>query len=77
MEQLNERYSEEQKHLNLELCNLQQSSDNGKDESVAYVGVVESQFQEDMSSHAKLNDQMEGILHQWYPHLPASNIEQF
>jgi len=77
VEQLNERYSEEQKHLNLELCNLQQSSDNGKDELVAYVGVVESQFQEDMSSHAKLNDQMEGILHQWYPHLPASNIEQF
>ncbi|KAG2552842.1 hypothetical protein PVAP13_9KG495300 [Panicum virgatum] len=64
VEQLNERYSEEQKHLNLELCNLQQSSDNGKDELVAYVGVVESQFQEDMSSHAKLNDQMEGILHQ-------------
>ncbi|PAN50296.1 hypothetical protein PAHAL_9G510800 [Panicum hallii] len=62
--QLNERYSEEQKHLNLEICNLQQISDNGKDESVAYVGVVESQFQEDMSSHAKLNDQMEGILQQ-------------
>ncbi|KAG2541673.1 hypothetical protein PVAP13_9NG694500 [Panicum virgatum] len=62
--QLNERYSEEQKHLNLEIRNLEQISDNGKDESVAYVGVVESQFQEDMSSHAKLNDQMEGILHQ-------------
>ncbi|RLN17324.1 hypothetical protein C2845_PM02G29910 [Panicum miliaceum] len=62
--QLNERYSEEQKHLNLEICNLQQISDNGKDESVAYVGVVESQFEEDMSSHAKLNDQMEGILQQ-------------
>lgn len=72
MGQLNEIYSEEQKHLNLEMSNLQQVSDNGKDESVAYVGEVESQFQEDMSSHARLNDQMEGILEQWYPsHLPA------
>ncbi|RLN42152.1 hypothetical protein C2845_PM01G11020 [Panicum miliaceum] len=62
--QLNERYSEEQKHLNLEICNLQQISDNGKDELVAYVGVVESQSEEYMSSHAKLNDQMEGILQQ-------------
>lgn len=72
MGQLNEIYSEEQKHLNLEMSNLQQVSDNGKDESVAYVGEVESQFQEDMSSHARLNDQMEGILEQWYPsHLLA------
>ncbi|OEL12845.1 Kinesin-like protein KIN-5B [Dichanthelium oligosanthes] len=62
--QLNERYSEEQKRLDLEMSNLQEVSDNGKNESVAYVGVVESQFQEDMSSHAKLNDQMEGILQQ-------------
>lgn len=72
MGQLNEIYSEEQKHLNLEMSNLQQVSDNGKDESVSYVAEVESQFQEDMSSHARLNDQMEGILEQWYPsHLLA------
>ncbi|XP_062210790.1 kinesin-like protein KIN-5B isoform X2 [Phragmites australis] len=62
--QLNERYSEEQKHLKLEMSNLQQVSDNGKKESVAYAGIVESQFQEDKSSHAKLNDQMEDILQQ-------------
>ncbi|WVZ56493.1 hypothetical protein U9M48_007012 [Paspalum notatum var. saurae] len=64
MGQLNERYCEEQKHLKLEMTNLQQVSDNGKNESLAYVGAVESQFQEDMSSHAQLNDQMEGILQQ-------------
>ncbi|KAF8683722.1 hypothetical protein HU200_044654 [Digitaria exilis] len=62
--QLNEIYSEEQKHMNLEMSNLQQVSDNGKDESVAYVGEVESRFQEDMSLHARLNGQMEGILEQ-------------
>ncbi|RCV45384.1 hypothetical protein SETIT_9G449500v2 [Setaria italica] len=62
--QLNDRYNEEQKHLNLEMSNLQQVSDNGKNETAAYVRVVENQFQEDMSSHAKLNDQMEGILQQ-------------
>lgn len=66
MGQLNERYSEEHKHLKLEMSNLQQVSDNGKNASVARVGVIESQFHEDMSSHAKLNDQMEGILQQWY-----------
>nr|CAB3501219.1 unnamed protein product [Digitaria exilis] len=62
--QLNEIYSEEQKHLNLEMSNLQQVSDNGKDESVAYVGEVESRFQEDMSLHDRLNGQMEDILEQ-------------
>jgi len=66
MGQLNDRYSEEQKHLKLEMSNLQQVSDNGKNASVVHVGVIESQFHEDMSSHAKLNDQMEGILQQWY-----------
>lgn len=65
MGQLNERYSEDQKNLKLEISNLQQVSDNGKNESVACVGVIESQFQEDMSSHTKLNDQMEGILKQY------------
>ncbi|EER95074.2 kinesin-like protein KIN-5B isoform X2 [Sorghum bicolor] len=64
MGQLNDRYSEEQKHLKLEMSNLQQVSDNGKNASVVHVGVIESQFHEDMSSHAKLNDQMEGILQQ-------------
>ncbi|CAL4913850.1 unnamed protein product [Urochloa decumbens] len=62
--QLNERYNEEQKHLNLEMSNLQQVSDNGKNENMAYIGAVETQFQEDMSSHAELNRQMEGILQQ-------------
>uniref|UniRef100_A0A0A9FUF8 GSVIVT01025610001 n=1 Tax=Arundo donax TaxID=35708 RepID=A0A0A9FUF8_ARUDO len=62
--QLNERYNKEQKHLKLEMSNLQQVSDNGKNESVTYTGMVESQFQEDKSSHAKLNDQMEDILQQ-------------
>ncbi|ONL96692.1 Kinesin-like protein KIN-5B [Zea mays] len=65
MGQLNERYSEDQKNLKLEISNLQQVSDNGKNESVACVGVIESQFQEDMSSHTKSNDQMEGILKQY------------
>ncbi|CAD6210663.1 unnamed protein product [Miscanthus lutarioriparius] len=62
--QLNERYSEEQKHQKLEMSNLQQVSDNGKNACVTHVGVIESQFHEDMSSQAKLNDQMEGILQQ-------------
>ncbi|KAJ1297715.1 hypothetical protein BS78_01G398000 [Paspalum vaginatum] len=61
---LNQRCCEEEKNLRLEMTNLQQVSDNGKNESLAYVGAVESQFQEDMSSHAQLNDQMEGILQQ-------------
>ncbi|CAL4938806.1 unnamed protein product [Urochloa decumbens] len=61
---LNERYNEERKHLNLEMSNLQQVSDNGINENMAYVGVVESQFQEDMSSHTKLNGRIEGILQQ-------------
>ncbi|CAN6295557.1 unnamed protein product [Urochloa humidicola] len=60
--QLNERFNEEQKHLNLEMSHLQKVSDNGKNENMAYFGVVESQFQEDMSSHDKLNGQIEGIL---------------
>ncbi|XP_066353038.1 kinesin-like protein KIN-5B [Miscanthus floridulus] len=62
--QLNERYTEEQKHQKLEMSNLQQVSDNGKNACVTHVGVIESQFHEDMSSQAKLNDQMEGILQQ-------------
>jgi len=65
--QLNEKYSEDKKHLKLEMSNLQQVSDNGKEEAVAYAGMVESQLQEDNSLHAKLRDKMEDILQQWYP----------
>jgi kinesin family member 11 len=49
--QLNEKYSEEKKHLKLEMSILQQVSDKGKEEVVAYAGMVESQLQEDNSSH--------------------------
>ncbi|TVU47517.1 hypothetical protein EJB05_07121 [Eragrostis curvula] len=65
--QLKGKYSEEQKHLKLEMSNLQQVSDNGKEEAAAYAGMVEKKFQEDNSLHAKLRDQMKDILQQWYP----------
>ena len=76
MGQLNERYCQEQKHQKLEMSNLQQVSDNGKNACVTHVGVIESQFHEDMSSQAKLNDQMEGILQQWYrSHFTSNNVQ--
>ncbi|KAL6907643.1 hypothetical protein ACP4OV_002682 [Aristida adscensionis] len=62
--QLNKRYSEDQEHLKLEMCNLEQVSDNGKNEAVAYAEMVESRFHEDHSSHTKVKDQMEDILQQ-------------
>lgn len=77
MGQLNEKYSEEQKHLILEMSNLQQVSDNGRNETAAYAGKLESQFEEDKSSHAKIKYKMADILQQWYtPHLPTSNLVQ-
>ncbi|WVZ85422.1 hypothetical protein U9M48_032353, partial [Paspalum notatum var. saurae] len=42
-----ERFSEDQEQLKFEMTNLQQVPDNGKNEPVAHVGVVERQFQED------------------------------
>ncbi|KAK3151235.1 hypothetical protein QOZ80_3AG0243380 [Eleusine coracana subsp. coracana] len=62
--QLNGKYSEEQKHLKLEMSNLQQVSDKGKEEAVAYAGTVESRLQDDNSLDAKLRDQMKDILQQ-------------
>lgn len=62
--QLNEKYSEEQKHLILEMSNLQQVSDNGRNETAAYAGKLESQFEEDKSSHAKIKYKMADILQQ-------------
>ncbi|KQK22297.1 kinesin-like protein KIN-5B isoform X1 [Brachypodium distachyon] len=62
--QLNEKYGEEQKHLTLEMSNLQQISDNGKKEAASYAGKIERQFQEDTSVHAKTKHQLGDILDQ-------------
>lgn len=62
--QLNEKYSEEQEHLILEMSNLQQVSDNGRNETAAYAGKLESQFEEDKSSQAKIKYKMADILQQ-------------
>jgi kinesin family member 11 len=64
--QLNGKYREEQKHLKREMSNLQLVSDKGKEEAVAYAGMVESQIQEDNLLHGKLRTKMEDILQQWY-----------
>lgn len=62
--QLNEKYSEEQKHMILEMSNLQQVSGNGRKETTSCAGKIESQFQEVNSSHANTKDQMGDILQQ-------------
>jgi kinesin family protein 11 len=70
--QLNEKYSEEQKHMILEMSNLLQVSGNGKKEAISCAGKIESQLGEVNVSHANTKDQMGDILQQWYPsHLPT------
>ncbi|KAM0930774.1 hypothetical protein ACQ4PT_000698 [Festuca glaucescens] len=60
--QLNEKYSEEQKHMILEMSNLQQVSGNGIKEATSCAGKIEKQFQEVKSSHASTKDQMGDVL---------------
>ncbi|KAM3314116.1 hypothetical protein ACQJBY_033149 [Aegilops geniculata] len=62
--QLNERYSEEQEHLALEMSSLQQVSDNGKKEAASCAEKLENQILEDMSSHANTKDKMGDVLQQ-------------
>ncbi|KAF2938627.1 kinesin-like protein KIN-5B [Oryza sativa Japonica Group] len=62
--QLNGKCREEQKHLKLQISNLQKVSDSGGKEAAAYAAKVESQFSEDKLSHCKIKDQMEDILQQ-------------
>uniref|UniRef100_A0ACD5WX50 Uncharacterized protein n=1 Tax=Avena sativa TaxID=4498 RepID=A0ACD5WX50_AVESA len=62
--QLSEKYSEDQKHIILEMSNLQQVSCNGKKEATSCAGKIESQFQEVKSSHANTKDQMGDVLQQ-------------
>uniref|UniRef100_J3LMJ5 Kinesin-like protein n=2 Tax=Oryza brachyantha TaxID=4533 RepID=J3LMJ5_ORYBR len=62
--QLNGKHKEEQKHLKLQMSSLQEVSDSGVKEAVAYAAKVESQFREDKLSHSKIKDQMEDILQQ-------------
>lgn len=49
----------------LEMSSLQQVSDNGKKEAAFCAEKLESQFLEDMSSHANTKDKMGDILQQW------------
>ncbi|VAI06846.1 unnamed protein product [Triticum turgidum subsp. durum] len=49
--QLNDKYSEEQEHLALEMSSLQQVSDNGKKEAASCAEKLKNQFLDDMSSH--------------------------
>uniref|UniRef100_A0A0D9VSL0 Kinesin motor domain-containing protein n=1 Tax=Leersia perrieri TaxID=77586 RepID=A0A0D9VSL0_9ORYZ len=60
--QLNGKCREEQKHLKLQMSNLQQVSDSGIKEAATYAATVESQFMEDKLSHGKIKDRMEDIL---------------
>uniref|UniRef100_N1QYM5 Kinesin-like protein n=1 Tax=Aegilops tauschii TaxID=37682 RepID=N1QYM5_AEGTA len=70
--QLNERYSEEQEHLALEMSSLQQVSDNGKKEAASCAEKLKNQILEDMSSHANTKDKMGDVLQQWYQsYLPS------
>ncbi|KAF7054403.1 hypothetical protein CFC21_062078 [Triticum aestivum] len=62
--QLNERYSEEQEHLALEMSSLQQVSDNGKKEAASCAEKLKNQILEDMSSHANTKDKMGDVLQQ-------------
>ncbi|KAI4993984.1 hypothetical protein ZWY2020_008297 [Hordeum vulgare] len=62
--QLNETNSEEQEQLALEISSLQQVSDNGKKEAASCAQKLESQFLEDMSSHANTKEKMGDILQQ-------------
>ncbi|XP_048548997.1 kinesin-like protein KIN-5B [Triticum urartu] len=62
--QLNEKYSEEQEHLALEMSSLQQVSDNGKKEAASCAEKLENQFLEDMSSHVSIRDKMGDVLQQ-------------
>ncbi|CAM0872560.1 unnamed protein product [Alopecurus aequalis] len=64
--QLNETYSEEQKHMILEMSNLQEVAGNGKKETATCAGKTGSQFQEVKSSHAKTKYQMGDILQQCF-----------
>lgn len=60
--QLNKKYSEEQKHMILEMSNLQQVSGNGIKEATSCAGKIEKQFQEVKSSHSNTKDQMGDVL---------------
>ncbi|XP_044981983.1 kinesin-like protein KIN-5B isoform X1 [Hordeum vulgare subsp. vulgare] len=62
--QLNETNSEEQEQLALEISSLRQVSDNGKKEAASCAEKLESQFLEDMSSHANTKEKMGDILQQ-------------
>jgi hypothetical protein len=69
--QLNKKYSEEQKHMILEMSNLQHVSGNGIKEATSCAGKIEKQFQEVKSSHSNTKDQMGDVLQLWYrSHLP-------
>ncbi|VAI06847.1 unnamed protein product [Triticum turgidum subsp. durum] len=62
--QLNDKYSEEQEHLALEMSSLQQVSDNGKKEAASCAEKLKNQFLDDMSSHANTKDKMGDVLQQ-------------
>ncbi|KAL5209439.1 hypothetical protein ABZP36_005062 [Zizania latifolia] len=62
--QLNGKCREEQKHLKMQMSNLQHISDSGIKEAAYYAANVGIQFNEDKSSNAKIKDQMEDILQQ-------------
>lgn len=51
------------------MSSMQQASDSAKKEWISFVEKGESRYQEDISSSARLRNNMENVLHQWYAFL--------
>ncbi|XP_020087658.1 kinesin-like protein KIN-5B [Ananas comosus] len=61
---LSERCSQEANKLQLHMSSMQQASDSAKKEWISFVEKGESRYQEDISSSARLRNNMENVLHQ-------------
>ncbi|XP_020101255.1 kinesin-like protein KIN-5B [Ananas comosus] len=61
---LSERCSQEANKLQLHMSSMQQASNNAKKEWISFVEKGESRYQEDISSSARLRNNMENVLHQ-------------